>query len=69
MFRDILWYHSSEVNLNPVWIFNYIHNKVWDEITYPFPIFNGAFTFFVHSYTSSSISFNLRKASVWPPLL
>ena len=23
-------------------ISNYIHYKVWDEITYPLPIFNGA---------------------------
>ena len=26
----------------PVWISDYIHHKVWDEITYPFPNFNGA---------------------------
>ena len=26
----------------PAWISNYIHHKVWDEITYPFPNFNGA---------------------------
>ena len=25
----------------PVWISNYIHCKVWDEITYPFLNFNG----------------------------
>ena len=24
------------------WISNYIHYKVWDEIIYPFPNFNGA---------------------------
>ena len=24
------------------WISNYIHYKVWDEITYPFLSFNGA---------------------------
>ena len=24
------------------WVSNYIHYKVWDEITYPFPNFNGA---------------------------
>ena len=24
----------------PAWISNYIHYKVWDEITYPFPNFN-----------------------------
>ena len=25
----------------PTWISNYIHYKVWDEITYPFLNFNG----------------------------
>ena len=24
------------------WISNYIHYKMWEEITYPFPDFNGA---------------------------
>ena len=24
------------------WMSNYIHNKVWDEITYPFPNLNDA---------------------------
>ena len=28
--------------LIPAWISNYIHCNVWDEITYPFPNFNGA---------------------------
>ena len=27
--------------LIPTWISNYIHYYVWDEITYPFPNFNG----------------------------
>ena len=26
----------------PAWISNHMTNKVWDEITYPFPNFNGA---------------------------
>ena len=30
------------INLFPEWISNYIHYKVWDEITYPFPNFNSA---------------------------
>ena len=31
------------INLNPipVWINNYTHYKTYDEITYPFPNFNG----------------------------
>ena len=28
------------INFNLAWISNYIHYKVWDEITYPFPNFN-----------------------------
>ena len=28
-------------HLIPAWISNYIPSKVWDEITYPFPNFNG----------------------------
>ena len=27
--------------LMPAWISNYIRHNVWDEITYPFPNFNG----------------------------
>ena len=30
------------LTLIPAWISNYIHYKVWDEITYPFLNFNGA---------------------------
>ena len=32
-------YHG--LTLIPAWIINYIHSKVWSEITYPFPNFNG----------------------------
>ena len=38
--RGSLYKHG--LTLIPVWISNYIHHKVWDEITYPFPNFNGA---------------------------
>ena len=31
---------SGGWNEIPAWINNYIHYKVWDEITYPFPNFN-----------------------------
>ena len=34
------YYHDLTLIL--VWINNYIHCKGWDEITYPFPNFNGA---------------------------
>ena len=34
------YYHG--ITLIPSWISNYIHHKVWDEITYPFPNFKCA---------------------------
>ena len=41
-----VWYivdHKlSGAPLIPAWLSNYIHCRVWDEITYPFPNFNGA---------------------------
>ena len=37
---DPFYLHGS--TLIPAWINNYIHYKVWDEITYPFLNFNGA---------------------------
>ena len=36
----LLYLHG--LTLIPVWTSNYIHYQVWDEINYPFPIFNGA---------------------------
>ena len=30
------------LTLIPAWISNYIHYKLWDEITYPFINFNGS---------------------------
>ena len=30
------------LTLIPVWISNYMHHKVWDELTYPSSNFNGA---------------------------
>ena len=32
----------TSFTLIPAWIINYIHYKVWDDITFPFPNFNGA---------------------------
>ena len=34
------YYHG--LTLFPAWISNYIHYKMWDEITYPFLNFNSA---------------------------
>ena len=30
------------INFNPSMMSNYIHDKVWNQITYPFPNFNSA---------------------------
>ena len=35
-------FHEYELTLIPVWISDYIHYQMWDEITNPFPNFNGA---------------------------
>ena len=35
-------FYQHRLTLIPAWISNYIHYKVWDEITCPFPNFNGA---------------------------
>ena len=40
MFTSGLFYLHG-LTLIPAWISNYIHYKVWDEITYPFLNFNG----------------------------
>ena len=38
--RESFQYHGL-ISI-PSWISNHMPSKVWDEITYPFPIFNGA---------------------------
>ena len=35
-------FYKHGLTLIPAWISNYIHYKVWDEITYPFLNFNRA---------------------------
>ena len=35
-------FYQHGLTLIPAWISNYIHYKVWDEITNPFLNFNGA---------------------------
>ena len=35
-------FYQSGLTLIPAGISNHIHYKLWDEITYPFPNFNGA---------------------------
>ena len=38
--RGPFYWHG--LTLIPAWISNHIHYKMWNEITSPFPIFNGA---------------------------
>ena len=35
-------FYEQGLTLIPTWLSNYIHYKVWDEITDPFLNFNGA---------------------------
>ena len=35
-------FYKHGLTLTPPWISNYIHYKLWDEMTYPFLNFNGA---------------------------
>ena len=37
--RELFYWHG--LNLNLAWISNYKCYRVWDDITYPFPNFNG----------------------------
>ena len=43
MARNVVTYGApfTGLTLIPVWIRNHMPSKVWDEITYPFPNFNG----------------------------
>ena len=42
------------LTLIPAWIRHYIHYKIWGEITYPFPNFNGA-TVTYNTYASCNL--------------
>ena len=48
-----------------VWISNYIHYKIWDEITYPFPNFSG-FTVEVWEWISYFISHSILYVISYP---
>ena len=51
--------------LIPVWISNYIHYKVWDEITYPFQNFNGCIVE-VWEWISNSIPLYIEHVITYP---
>ena len=40
--REQRSFYRHGLSLIPAWISNHVPNKVWDEITYPFPNINGA---------------------------
>ena len=55
------WYGLT---LIPAWISNYMNYKMWDEITYPFPNFNGAtvevwewISYFIPHFTGHVITY------------
>ena len=47
-FKFLIWFYIPPIMLDllltliPAWISNSIHYKMWNEITFPFPNFNGA---------------------------
>ena len=43
-------FYEHGLTLVPAWTSNYTHYKMWDEITYPFPNFNGWTVYVVGMY-------------------
>ena len=39
--NDLGRFHKRGLILIPAWINNHMQSKMWDEISYPFPNFNG----------------------------
>ena len=56
---------KPEHHLLLTWISNYIHFKVWDKITYPFPNFNG-YTAEVWEWISNSIPHFTGHVTTYP---
>ena len=42
--QPVLWKYVNDFTdlVKYLWNSNYVHYRIWDEITYPFPNFNGA---------------------------
>ena len=62
--------HNSDcrltyINLIPAWLSNHIPSKVWDEITYPFPNFNGG-TIEVWEWISDFIPHSIMDVITFP---
>ena len=68
---DKIWYITqgpiliTMINFYPAWISNYIHSKVWDEITYRFPSSNGC-TAEVWEWISDFIPHFTRRVINYP---
>ena len=57
--------YDLDLTLIPAWISNYIHYNVWDEITSPFPNFNGC-TVEVWEWISNLIPHITRHVIIYP---
>ena len=58
-------FYLHGLTLIPAWISDYIHYKVWDEITYPFLNFNGA-TVEVSDWKCNFIMHFTRRVFTYP---
>ena len=45
----------------PTWISNYIQYKVWNEINYPFPIFNGLILIIISNFITQSTEYGITR--------
>ena len=58
-------YYLYRLSLIPAWISNYIQHKVWDEITWPFPNFNGGTVSEFHRYSAANVpAISQRNATI-----
>ena len=58
-------FYKHLLTIIPAWISNHMPSKVWDEIIYPFPNFNGA-TIEVWEWISNSISYIIMDVIIYP---
>ena len=49
IFYSSIPFYQNGLTLIPAWISNHMPSKVWDEITYPLPNFNGAVEVHIHA--------------------
>ena len=58
-------FYQHVLTLIPAWRSNHMPSKVWDEITYPFPNFNGV-TIEVWELISNSIPHIIMSVITYP---